>query len=58
MSNPKVKDGKRWTVIGKADVVLALLKGADVSEVCRENGISQSQAYAWVIVSQREARRV
>ncbi len=47
MSSPKVEDGKRWTSGRKAEVVLALLRGADLSEVCRRNGISQSQAYAW-----------
>ena len=47
MSSPEVEDGKRWTYGRKAEVVLALLRGLDVSEVCRRNGISQSQAYAW-----------
>ena len=47
MLSPEVKDGKHWTASRKAEIVLALLKGADVSEVCRKNGISQSQAYAW-----------
>ncbi len=47
MSSPEVKDGKRWTATRKVEVVLAVLKGANVSEVCRKNGISQSQAYAW-----------
>ncbi len=47
MSSPEVEDGKRWTAARKAEIVLALLRGADLSEVCRKNGISQSQAYAW-----------
>ena len=47
MSSPEVKDGKRWTATRKGEIVLALLRGADLSEVCRKNGISQSQAYAW-----------
>ncbi len=47
MSSPKVEDGKRWTANRRAEVVLALLRGADVSEVCRKNGISQSEVYAW-----------
>ncbi len=42
-----MKDGKRWTGTCKEEVVLALFKGADVSEVCWKNGIRQSQAYAW-----------
>ncbi len=41
MSNPEVKDGKRWTGTRKAEVVLALLEGADVSQVCRENGVNR-----------------
>ena len=47
LSSPEVKDGKRWTATRKVEVVLAVLKGANVSEVCWKNGISQSQAYAW-----------
>ncbi len=27
--------------------MLALLRGVDVSEMCRKNGIRQLQAYAW-----------
>ncbi len=46
MSSPEVKDGKRWTATRKGEIVLAFLRGADLSEVCRKNGISQSQAYA------------
>ena len=41
-----VKPRSRWTATRKVEVVLAVLKRADVSEVCRKNGIS-SQAYAW-----------
>ena len=47
MSSPRMEDGKRWRSGCKAEIVLALLRGADVSEVCRKNGISQSQAYVW-----------
>jgi transposase len=47
MSNPEVKNGTRWSAKRKAEVVLALLKGADVAELCRKNGISQSQLYGW-----------
>jgi transposase-like protein len=47
LSSPEVKDGKRWTATRKVEVVLAVLKGANASEVCWKNGISQSQAYAW-----------
>ncbi len=41
MSSPEVKDGKRWTGTRKAEVVLALLKGAEVAEVCRKNGVNR-----------------
>ena len=56
MSSPEVKDGKRWTATRKVEVVLAVLKGANVSEVCRKNGISQSTGVCLaVIVSWKEA---
>ena len=51
MSSPEVKDGKRWTVIGKADVVLALLKGADDRKYVGKMVLASHRRMLGVIVS-------
>ena len=47
MSNPGENDGARWRAKRKAGLVLSVLKGADVAQLCRKHGISQAQLYAW-----------
>ena len=47
MSDPKLENGARWTANRKTEVVLALLRGAEVAQLARENGISQSRLFEW-----------
>ncbi len=47
MSDSANPNGSRWTANRKVEVVLALLKGGDASELCRKNGITKSQMYKW-----------
>ena len=47
MSDPGKTNGIRWTAKRKAEVVLALLKGGDTTELCRKNGITKSVLYSW-----------
>lgn len=37
----------RWTVTHKMEIVLELLRGADVVELSRRHGMSQAQVSAW-----------
>ena len=47
MADPKKTNGTRWSTSRKAELVLELLRGADVTELCRKNGISQAELYRW-----------
>jgi len=47
MPDQAKSNGSRWTANRKVEVVLALLKGGDVSELCRKHGITKSQLYKW-----------
>lgn len=47
MSDSEIGNRIRWTASRKAELVLAVLKGADVVELCRENGISRTQLFQW-----------
>jgi len=47
MADPKQTNVVRWTGSRKVEMVLELLKGADVTELCRKNGISQSEVFKW-----------
>jgi len=47
MSDPEIRNGNRWTASRKAELVLAVLKGTDAVELCRQNGISRAQLFQW-----------
>lgn len=44
-----MSDGKRrhWTAAEKLRIVLAGLQGADVSELCRREGLNPTMYYSW-----------
>jgi len=47
MADPKKENGIRWTGSRKTELVMVLLKGTDVTELCRKNGISQTELFKW-----------
>lgn len=47
MSDSRFENGSRWTAKRKTTVVLEFIRGAEVVQLARENGISQSQLFEW-----------